>query len=702
MARKNKSDKGHSPRAISTKITLVFVLLLFVSILVSEAIVFSLGYGMIKGLIDSSLNNEVVADAGIVNRELNSTFYYLNGIADSVEMLEFTDDQEIISYLAPTVGRYDLIPTGAYIGLNDGSFLDPSGWVPPSDYVVTEKEWFKQGMGYDNTWFYYYDQPYFDAATGDLCATVIRHIHLKDGREGVFCADLILTSLQQQLSEIQLYKTGGCMMTTAEGQILVYKDTDVCGTLISDNSSSKFLTAVGNFIPEENGVVKSVRAGGSKYYMTSAEVDGTDWEVTIYAKQSEVLESLIHIVLILVGFTVASIAVVIIVMIRVLSKMIKKPVTMLTENIEKIANGDFTVDITSTGNDEIAFMNTAMGDFVSSMRNSLSEIKNVSERLLGDAQTSKDTAESLELAANNQSASMDQIRENIDNMADAVTEVAENATLLAQTIADATEEEQRIEQAMNLLVEKADAGQSDMKSVADGMDNIVSSMNDMADAVASVDEAAEQITQIVDLINSISSQTNLLSLNASIEAARAGEAGKGFAVVATEIGGLAQNSADATQQIADIIKDMSARVHQLSEKSETNTTLINNSAGSISAAAVTFEEITSELSEATKTLNDMAEQMNRVNDVATNMASVSEEQSASTQEIASNVEKVTEAARDVANSSEMVARASSSVSDAVDTINDNLVRFSIDAASAVRDAITKKEKPEKADLPSEE
>ena len=675
------TNKSSSPKAISTKLSLLFVAMLLATILIAEGITFALGYNMINDLIYSSLQNQVAASAGDVNKELNSTFYYLNGVADAIEQNSFESNDELMSYLTGTVGRYSLIPTGAYLMLNDETFIYPSA----PDYKiekVTENVMYKEALKYDNTWFYYYDVPYYDTVTGGLCASVLRHVQLKDGRHGCFAADLFLATASEKLDNVKLYETGGAMMVTSKGQILTYKeDPSLCGELIETQPDNAFLQAIGQFAASEATAetheVTPTKIAGQKYFLVSSPVSGTDWSVILYAKQVEVLKTLQTILIILIIVAVLSVAIVILIMNFALKKMIKKPVTSLTDNIEKISGGDFTVNISSDGNDEIAFMNNAMGDFVNGMRSSLSEIKDVSGRLLGDAQTSKDTAQDLEGAANDQSASMSQIRENIENMAQAVNEVAENATILAQTVASVTDQEQRIESTMNELVKKADSGQQDMAAVAGGMNDIVESMSDMAEAVASVDEAADKINQIIDLINSISSQTNLLSLNASIEAARAGEAGKGFAVVAQEIGQLAQNSADATKQIGDIIKEMSARVQLLSQKSESNTQLINESADAVNTAAVTFKEITQQLSEANTTLTTMAGQMEKVNDVATNMASVSEEQSASTQEIADNVDRVTEAAKGVATSSELVANAASSVSEAVDTINDNLQRFTI-------------------------
>ena len=677
---KNAKKKG-ATKAISAKISVMFVALLIGSILIAELLVLGFGYGLVKDLIDTSLTNQVSASAAKVNKDLSSTFYYLNGVADAVEQNEYDNNDEIMEYLMGTVGRYSNLPTGAYLALEDNTFLYPSA----PDFVmenITEKAWYKQAIGYDNKWFYFYDQPYFDEVTGDLCATVIRHVHLKDGRQGCFAADLFMSDSQAKLNEVKVNETGGAMMITKGGLILTYRDDpSLCGTNVADISDQPLLTSIAAFVAsegeEDSGKVVSIAANGEKYFAVTSGVDGTDWSVVAYVPQGEVLATLIRLIIILVVVTIVSVLLVILIISRALHNMIKKPVTSLTDNIEKISGGDFTVDITSKGDDEIAYMNRAMGDFVNGMRDSLSEIKSVSGKLHGDAQTSKSTAEDLESAANDQSVSMTQIRENIDNMAKAVNEVAENATVLAQTVASVTDEEQRIEASMNELVKKADSGQKDMSNVADGMSDIVESMKDMADAVANVDEAADKITQIIDLINSISSQTNLLSLNASIEAARAGEAGKGFAVVASEIGALAQNSADATNQIGEIIKDMSQKVQMLSEKSETNTTLINNSAETVNVAATTFQEITQELSDANEILAQMADEMEKVNDVATNMASVSEEQSASTQEIAENVERVTEAAKGVASSSELVANAASSVSDAVDTINENLERFTI-------------------------
>lgn len=666
--------------AVSKKVLTGVLPVILAAFLIVFVLVYHYVSKVITNMLYTSLKTEAATDAGSVNRELNATFYYLNGIADTVEKLDFQDNQAIVTYLKGTLQRYALIPSGAYVALNDGSYLDPSGFqADNSDYDPTQSDWYKYGMSQTDSYFYYYDEPYMDEDSGKLCATVVRHIKLADGREGVFAADLMLEPIQEIMSKVKFYDSGRAMLITKKGMLLSSNiDQKNAGKTLKEAGKTDFMAkAISTAKNKKNDTVTVINTDKGKYYTIGSDVTGTDWEVITYAKRSDVLSDIYQMELSLGIVTVVALVAIILVITLILYKLIREPVKALTNNIGKISSGDFTVDVSANGNDEIAYMNNSMGRFIGGMRNTIHGLKDVSQQLITDAKKTQETAHSLETAANEQSVSMDQIRENISNMADAVTDVAENATTLAQTVSDLVDDEKNVESVMNELVSKAGDGQRDMRNVADGMDNIVSSMQEMDDAVNAVDQAADEITKIVELIDGISDQTKLLSLNASIEAARAGEAGKGFAVVASEIGNLAQNSADDTKQIAEIVGKMSERVKDLSEKAQSNTNLINNSAGTVSTAAETFREITDEVSKASKTLAQMASMMDKVNDVASNMASVSEEQSATTQEISSTVEQVAENAKDVAESSQTVFGASTSVSDAVDTINGNLSRFRI-------------------------
>lgn len=673
MAEKKESGKV---TAISRKVLTRVLPLIIATFLVLFAVIYHFGSEVITNMLYTSLKSQASDDAGTVNRELNATFYYLNGIADTIEKMDWKDDQSITDYLNTTTGRYPLIPTGAYLALSDKSYLDPSGWQSGKDYDPTQSKWYKQGISYDNAYFYYYDEPYFDENTGKLCATVIRHVHLKDGREGVFACDLMMESIQTALSKVKFYNTGRVMMVTKKGMILANPTSGLNGKTLKE-SKDPLYTQLVSASNRKNGKVEIVPTSKGKYYTVTSEITGTDWEVIIFAKRADVLHDINEMVRIVAVVAVVALILIAFILVWLLKRYIRKPVESLTKNIGEIAQGDFSIDISSDGNDEIAYMNRSMDGFIGGMRGTIKGLKDVAAKLISDSKTTQDAAESLEKAANEQSVSMDQIRDNIQNMADAVTDVAENATTLAQTVSDLVTSENQVEDVMKALVKKANDGQTDMSAVANSMDSIVVSMNEMDDAVKAVDQAADEITKIVDLIDEISDQTELLSLNASIEAARAGEAGKGFAVVASEIGGLATDSANDTKQISDIVSKMSARVKDLSAKAQANTQLINDSASSVSTAAETFKQITDEVNKATTTLSSMTEMMGKVNDVASTMASASEEQSATTQEIASTVETVAENAKGVADSSKDVFGASTSVSDAADSINGDLNRFTI-------------------------
>ncbi len=669
------NNENGKVKQLSGKLIARFLPVIFVGVAVIIGVATFFSFRLIKDLLKSTLEQHVAADSGEVNKQLNSTFYYLNAIGDSVEIQTFSSDDEIKAFLAQSLGRYAMIPTGVYLAVNDGAYIDPSGWDYETD--VRETAWYKEGMSYDNSYYYYYDVPYFDSDTGNLCSTVIRHVHLKDGREGVIAADLMMSACQEYLNSISIFDSGRAVMITSEGLILSSPTAEFCGLSIEETQNS-FYASLASLLTAKDGEVTEFKSGKATYYGVVHTVNGTDWKVIDYAKQGDVLSDMYKMFAFVLAAGVIMMVVIIILFITTLGRMIRKPVSELTDNIKHIGEGDFTVEINSKGNDEIAVMNDSMNGFISNMRDTIRNIKEISERLENDSKRSKEIAGVLSEEAKEQASSMEQILDSMDSMAQSVTEVAEDATSLAMTVADLTESERGVEENMQALVEKAGIGRRDMSKVSDGMQDIVASMDDMNNAVRAVDKAAEQINQIIDMINEIAGQTNLLSLNASIEAARAGEAGRGFAVVATEIGQLANNSADATQQIADIISGMTEKVRDLAEKSEHNTKMINDSSEAVTNAATTFQQITDELGEASKTMARMATQMNKVNDVAANMASVSEEQSATSQEITATINQLTESSKSVAESSDTVSDAAASVADAADQINESVQFFTID------------------------
>ena len=666
MAKKSKK--------ISTQLLIVLVPMIAVFIVVMGVIIFSRSKTIIVQTAQADLGNDSRANANDISATMKNIKGYYDAAADIINHTTFDSDEDFLNSLAILMDKFAMTSSGAYFGMSDKQYLDPSGWVPDAGYDPTSRDWYKDGKDQNEMTI---GEAYMDMDSGSMVVSMSRKVTLWDGRTGVMATDVFLDEVAQKVSQYKPGGTGSAVLMDGS-MILASAEDGYNGTQASEHSSDKFINSIASAVTSGASDVRVMKGNNGKdYYVSFDKVDGTSWTMVSYVPKADILQYLNKLEKITIVMVVVVLVVATLFMLYFINTMITKPVKALTDTIVRISDGDFTVDIKEGGSNEIGVMNNKMHDYVERMRSTLGEMMKVTDKLSDEATSSRAASKNMSEQADKQSQSMNQIHDSMEGVANSVNELAINATELAQAVSEVTEQGDSANTIMVNLLEKAKQGQRDMNNVQSNMDNISTSMAEMSEVVDTVDEAAQKISSIVEMINAISSQTNLLSLNASIEAARAGEMGKGFAVVATEIGNLANESASATTEISGIISDITNQIQKLSDRSKASTEEIQASNEAVKDTKETFAEIFTALDEAGEAVGGMIDKMNKVNDIATNVAAIAEEQSASTQEVTETVESAAVSAQDVAGESRNVDNSATTVAESAEKIGDFVNSFTI-------------------------
>lgn len=325
--------------------------------------------------------------------------------------------------------------------------------------------------------------------------------------------------------------------------------------------------------PVENAVIKGVvqqLQDGKKPGTTVVEYDfnGTtkysaytilnnENILVLTADESEALAGITTVTGVAVGI-IAIVVLIAIIISFIMGRRLMRPLVKVSTIIEDVANGNIEADfsVVKESNDEIGLIIEKMKELTQSLGSIVGKIRNSSDTMSSNSYELNDTS-SQTLAANNEiSKAVEDVAEGSTGMAASISKINENLLEMSNETKDINASDDEIKNQTVAVQDSSKIMNDKIKSMQDSSHKMDEGISAISKRIETVNTTVDKVSNIVSVIEEISSETNLLSLNASIEAARAGDAGKGFAVVAQEIRVLSDNTNTELENIKQIISSL--------------------------------------------------------------------------------------------------------------------------------------------------
>jgi methyl-accepting chemotaxis protein len=332
---------------------------------------------------------------------------------------------------------------------------------------------------------------------------------------------------------------------------------------------------------------------------------------------------------------------------------IKRLSEMLTQ-IEK--NNDLTIKTDIQSSDETGTLSKNINNLLSHIASILSEVKtasgsttNSSEKLAAATEESGASMQEISSSISTITKGASDNANSIEHALSSVNQVTQNAELVSTTSKKLSEESKKV-------MEEAHSGGTSVQEVLDSVTESSNSSKEVEVVINELGTLSNKIGEIIEIITGISTQTNLLSLNAAIEAARAGEAGKGFSVVAEEIRKLANGSSEAAKDIANLIHDVQEKTQNAIEKMNTGSVKVAKSlekakdtSHSIEGIIKSIDNINKQIDEISAYAIKQSEICVQVNKTIENISSNTRTSANSSQQISKSIQEQADMYQDLSS-----------------------------------------------------